>query len=182
MANMCDFEMRVAGRRVDIAAFFDAMEQRGKYIMGRGASADIYYDDDEPTTKATIYGYCKWSVMSALVDNAIDMRKHPENWCWPGSDERDDDCEYITLFEACRKWNLDMEVYSAESGCCFQEHYMIEDGTLTCEDCVDYYEYYIGDYETIEEAEAELDTDITNEEWLEGEFITRGGFEWEFSI
>lgn len=185
MANMCNFEMRVKGRRVDIETFFKAMSQVGHYIMGRGADADINYDDNDPDTSASIYGWCKWSVYSAMVDNAIDMRENPDNWCWGDDEERDPNPEYITLWEACKKWNLDMEVYSCEPGCEFQEHYMVVDGDIVCDECEEYHEYWIADYETLEEAEEELDIEITDEEWEAREFndVIRGGFEeWSFDI
>jgi hypothetical protein len=77
-----------------------------------------------------------------------------------------------------------MEVYSEECGCCFQEHYLYINGEIICEECVDYYEYCIGDYDTKEEAEKEFKIEITDEEWNSGEdFISRGGFEnWDFEI
>ena len=77
-----------------------------------------------------------------------------------------------------------MEVYSEESGCCFQEHYVFVDGDLICEECVEWNEYWIDDYETKEEAEGELGIKITDEEWNSGDAcFTRGGFEnWDFEI
>ena len=90
-----------------------------------------------------------------------------------------------TLPIESERLNLDIEVYSEECGCCFQEHYMILKGDLICEECVDWYEYCLGDYETKEEAEEELEIEITDEEWENGQddYISRGGFgNWDFSI
>ena len=181
MANICDFSMMVKGKRDDIEAFYNAMSQNGNIYMGRGAEAEIEYEDEENC--ALINGWCKWSVQSAMVDNAIDMRSHPDSWYW-GEGIDASKLEFITLFEACNKWNLDMEVYSEECGCCFQEHFVVVDGDLICDECVDYHEYCIDDYETKDEAEKELRIKITDEEWNSGDsFISRGGFEnWDFEI
>ena len=78
-----------------------------------------------------------------------------------------------------------MEVYSEESGCCFQEHYICDKGDVICDECVEWNEYYLGEYETKEEAERELGIIITDDEWLDNkdDYITRGGFpDWYFEI
>lgn len=180
MANLCSFSMCVKGNREDIEKFYDAMRQNDSIYMGRGADAEIEYEDDEQ--RAFINGWCKWSVQSALVDNAISMRKDPSMWSF--GDKNSDDLEFITLWEACKKWNIVMEVYSEEPGCEFQEHFICDKGDILCDECVDYHEYDISEYETKEEAEADLGIDITDEEWEDGnDYINRGGFEdWIFEI
>lgn len=181
MANMCGFSMMVKGNRNDIEAFYNAMRQDGKVWMGRGANAEIEYEDG--ANRAFINGDCKWSIQSALVDNAISMRNNPAGWYF---DEGVDSSklEFITLFEACKKWNLNMEVYSEECGFEFQEHYIFADGDLICDECVDYYEYDISEFETKEKAEEELGITITDAEWSnKEEWVSRGGFEnWDFEI
>lgn len=181
MANICDFQMCVRGNCSDIEKFYDAMCQKGTIYMGRGASAEIEFESED---RAMITGWCKWSVVSAMVINAESMRSEPDIWYW-GEGKTSEGLEFITLFEACKKWNIDMEVYSEESGCCFQEHYVFVDGDLICEECVEWNEYWLDDYETKEEAESELGIEITDEEWENGadNYISRGGFEnWDFEI
>ncbi len=183
MANLCNFSMRVRGQKEDIEKFYNAMSQKGNIYMGRGGEADIDYEDEGEYYTAWITGWCKWSVVSAMVDNAISMRTEPNMWYF-GDGVDASQFEFITLIEACQRWNLDMEVYSEEPGCCFQEHYMVIDGELVIDDCVEWNEYCIDDFDTKEEAEAELEIEITDEEWNSGEaFIGRGGFgEWDFEI
>lgn len=179
MANLCSFQMYVRGKSEDITKFYNAMIQKGDIWMGRGADADIEFEDED---YACITGSCKWSVVSALIDNAISMRSGSDRWYF--GDYKPS--EFITLWEACKKWNLDMEVYSEESGCCFQEHFVCAKGDIICEDCVEWEEYWIDDYETKEEAEEDLEMQITDEEWAEGlseGCFTRGGFDnWDFEI
>lgn len=179
MANICSFSMCVKGTHENIEKFYNAMCQDGNIYMGRGADAQILYEDEE--NRALIDGWCKWSVQSAMIDNAISMRTEPNMWGWT-KDVNPSTLEFITLWEACARWNIDMEVFSEEPGCAFQEHYLIIDGQVVCEDCVEWNEYDLDDFETKEEAEEELEIEITDEEWEEGGFIGRGGFDWEFEI
>jgi hypothetical protein len=180
MANICDFVMRVKGKRENIEKFYNTMHQNGNVYMGRGAEAEINYEDNDI---AEINGWCKWSVVSALIDNAISMRTEPGKWYF-GANFNFSKTQFVTLIEACRRWDIDMEVYSEESGCAFQEHYMVVDGDLVIDECVEWNEYCIDDYETKEEAERELEIEITDEEWdSKDSFISRGGFgEWNFEI
>lgn len=179
MANVCSFIMCVKGTHDNIEKFYNAMSQNGKIYMGRGADASIQHNDEEGN--AFIDGWCKWSIQSSLIDNAVSMRENPNSWYW-GEGVDASTLEFVTLWEACERWNLDMEVYSEEPGCCFQEHYMYIDGEVTC-DCVEWNEYCLDDYETKSEAEQDLEINITAEEWAEGGFISRGGFgSWDFDI
>lgn len=177
MANLCNFRMMVRGRHNDIEKFYNAMSQNGTTWMGRGAVSDIVYDDDDNT--ALIDGWCKWSIQSALIDDAISMRKEPKRWY-----KLNTNYDYITLWEACEKYNLAMEVYSEEPGCEFQEHYKYENGEIIAE-CVDYFEYYIdhANYRTKEEFEKEYGISITDNDWELEDYVSKGGFEhWYFSI
>lgn len=179
MANICDFDMRVRGRHENIEKFYNAMAQNGNVCMGRGAEAEINYEDDDI---ANISGWCKWSVTSAMIDNAISMRTEPNMWYF-GPDVDVSQLEFITLIEACQKWNLDMEVYSEECGCCFQEHILVLNGELVADECVEWNEYCIEDYETKEEAEFDLGIKITDQEWEHDYYISRGGFDsWDFEV
>jgi hypothetical protein len=109
------------------------------------------------------------------------MRMEPNMWHFGDVDVSK--LRFITLFEACEEWELAVEVYSEECGCEFQEHYIIENEDILCNDCVDYYEFCLDDFETKEEAEEEYGIIITDEEWESGGYISRGGFEeWIFTI
>lgn len=188
MANICDFSMRVKGTKENIDKFYNALRQKGNVWIGRGTfDTDIQY---EPTSEidifyADIYGGTKWSIYSSLIHNAISMRTEPDTWYW-GENKNPNDYEFITLWEACEKYSLDMEVYSSECGCAFQEHFMYVNGKQF-EECVDYYEFDVEEYDTKEEAEEDLGETFTDEEWntakADDNWIKRGGYEeWIFSI
>lgn len=177
MANICSFVMKVRGSKENVEQFHKALNQNGKIWMGRGAETDLTFEEDGA---AFMSGWCKWSVISALVDDAISMRTEPERWSHADGDEEH---EYITLFEACKKWNLVMEVYSEEGGCEFQEHFICNKGDVICSECVDWHEYEICDYNTKEEAEEALGFEISDDEWKHEDWINRGGFgDWVYEI
>ena len=55
-------------------------------------------------------------------------------------------------------------------------------GVVEIDECVEWNEYWLDCYETKEEAEEELEMEITDAEWEEG-LVQRGGFEeWVFEI
>ena len=180
MANICSFVMKVRGDKNDIEKFCKAIQQEGNIWIGRGANIDIDFEDDD---LACLTGDCKWSIQSALIDNAISMRTNPDRWHF-GSGRDANEFEFITLYEACERWSIVMEVYSEECGCQFQEHFICDKGTVLCDDCVEWEEYWLDDYETKEEAEEELGVEFTDEEWeSRDDRITRGGFkDWNFEI
>ena len=159
MANQCDFSMRVNGKHENIEMFFGALTQKDKVWMGRGAVADIeYYDEDN---MATIEGWCKWSIQSALIDDAIEMQKQKETGKgrWLPSEINAVD-EFLTLFEACQKYHVNMEVYSSEVGCEFQEHFKYENGDIV-DESTDYTEIF----------------DEDSQEW-----VGTGGYSWDFDL
>lgn len=88
------------------------------------------------------------------------MRTEPEKWCFDKDTDKSK-LTFITLYEACEQLQLDMEVYSEEPGCGFQEHYVFVDGQLVTEETTDYTEEYNG----------EID-----------EWESSGGFIWDFEI
>lgn len=162
MANLCSFSMVVVGKSEEnINTFMEWMNQEANTWMGRGAEADIYdIEEDDGTFRAEINGCCKWSIQSSLIDNAISMRTEPNRWSF--GTEENVNLRFVTLYEACKELDLNMEVYSEEPGCEFQEHYLFIDGELELDECVDYHEEF-------------------NEETEEYEGI--GGFaSWDFEI
>ena len=162
MANLCEFEMIVKGDKEGIEKFYKALTQSTTEAwMGRGAEIDTPSFEEENTVRIT--GWCKWSIQSSLIDNAVEMQEQKDNngegrWYW--ADGIQDVKEFLTMFEACEKYKVNMEVFSWEPGCCFSEHYKYENGKIT-DECIDYEENY--DEET-------------------GESTPIGGFEANFNL
>lgn len=128
MANICSFSMCVKGEHTNIEKFHDALTQASKEIwMGRGADADIIYEDEEHI--AYIDGICKWSVNAALILDAMSMKKQKNGgereWC-----DIDDVKDFVTIFEACEKFHVNMEVFSEETDLGFEEYLRYVDGEI----------------------------------------------------
>ena len=146
MANMCYFSMKVKGEKENIKTFYNMLSQKGNIYMGRGACAEIMIEDNE----AYIDGECKWSVEDALIDDAKSMREDPSLWVFDNNTDKTK-LEFITLFEACEKLNLEMECYSEEIGNCFQEHLLYRNNTIEINEAreIEETEDDNGDYEIV---------------------------------
>lgn len=186
MPNYCNYSMCVVGKKESVEEFIKVMNAGYDY-----GTMEFDYDrhmfrvfeavNDEIEERADgrfqtiINGYCAWSVSSCMLESG-----------YYGSVKRDypDNFRGTTLPLESERLGIDIEVFSEESGNCFQEHYIIIDGRLVRDESVEWYEYWLDDFETKEEAESELEIKITDEEWNSGEsYITRGGFEnWDFEI
>ena len=188
MPNYCYYSMCVKGKKENIEEFEKVMNADYDYgtmnfshdrhmfrvfeaYMGeiQQVGEDIY--------QAIFSGNCAWSVFSCMFDGAHSYYESLK-------ERYSNEFRGTTLPLESKRLNLDIEVFSEESGMCFQEHYIIRNGTVEVDDCVDWQEYYIRDFETKEEAEEELDIEITDEEWNgDDDYIGRGGFgEWNFEI
>jgi len=131
MANICNFQMLVKGKRENIESFLKAMNQDGDIWMGRGAETYVEWkkeDKDDTCAIANVSGSCKWSIVSALIDNAKSMERQRLTGVgsWHEDEQTSKVKRYMSLPEACTFFNVNMEVYSEEEGCCFQEHMKAE--------------------------------------------------------
>ena len=105
----------------------------------------------------SLYGYCAWSVYSCMF----------EGKCTYYDDfMRDFGIRYIGFFgttipKLSRLLNLDIEIFSEETGVCFQEHYNVTNGNIIINDEV----HIIVDFD-----------EETQEDNIQG------GFDWKFNI
>ena len=80
----------------------------------------------------------------------------------------------ITIPLAAKELGLKVEIFSSEPGCCFAEHILVdENGETVIDECFDYEELYLGDYETKEEAEKDLNIKIADDEWTNEDYVSR---------
>lgn len=190
MPNYCYYQMKVVGAKEKVDEFIKVMDSHYDYganefefdrhMGGRvfEVNVDEFEEIDNNVYAAIISGDCAWSVVCCMFSGTLtyynDLKsRFPET------------CRSTTVPIESKNLDLDIEIFSEECGMGFQEHYLVRKGVVEIEDCVDYYEYYVEECETKEEAEEEFDTEITDEEWArgcnEGSFY-RGGLEWNFQI
>lgn len=188
MPNYCNYSMRVVGKETNVDEFIKIIQtdyhfdDNGKCSVDRHFwrvfEADVADEDVTDGIKTvTIDGYCAWSVYSCMFDG-------PHTYQGDHSDPKSGG---TTLPLESARLHLDIELFSEEMGCEFMEHYLIRNGKVEIEDCVYFAEYCTDDYETVEEMNEDLGTDVTQEEFdyankhCDG-YIRRGGMEWDFEI
>lgn len=188
MPNYCNYSMKVKGSATNVDEFIKIIQvdydfdDNGQCNVDRHFwrvfEADVTDENIEDGYKEVIIqGYCAWSVYSCMFNGPNTYQSnHP--------DPKDGG---TTLPLESARLQLDIEVFSEESGDGFMEHYLIQNGEFEINDCVDFVEYCTDDYETVEEMNTDLETDITQEEFdyanenCDG-YVRRGGFEWDFEI
>lgn len=189
MPNYCDYEMRVVGKKENVEEFTKVMTANYDYYKmefsydrhmgGRVFEANTWAFEkmDNDVWAAMIDGYCAWSVHSCMFDGGHTYYNDLKSIY-------KEKCRSTTIPIEAERLDLGVEVFSKECGMGFQEHYIVRKGEITTDECVDYIEYYVEEYNTKEEAEKELEIEISDEEWESGECsIVRGGFDkWEFEI
>ena len=188
MPNYCNYSMKVNGTKANVDEFIKIIQtdynfdDNGKCNVDRHFwrvfEADVTDEIIEDDFKSVIItGYCAWSVYSCMFDGPNTYQSHHPN--------PEDGGTTLPLESA--RLQLDIELFSEEPGCEFMEHYLIRNGEVEIDDCVEFSEYCTDDYETVEEMNDDLETDITQEEFnyanenCDG-YVRRGGLEWDFEI
>ena len=156
MANECYFEMNVAGYRDNVDAFISILEESNYDNIHLARIFESYvYDvvDVGLWRKASIWGYCAWSVYSCMINGLYsyyhsDLNYHIQQLL----DHKETKFTTTNLIELSDKLKLTIEVYSQEPGIGFYELYKIlPGGKLIVNHEGKYQEVYIGDCETYEE-------------------------------
>ena len=165
MANNCLFDWKIVGEENNVNEIISMMKWEGKFEEnGLGRIYEIECTDESDNADGTIsaygYGDCAWSVLTA-------MRNY-------GGREP-------SLESETERLGLKIEIYSSEPGCAFQEHVIIDNGKVVEEECVDYEEHWVWEFDTIEEYNKEYGTNFTEDMVDEGN-IYIGGFGDEYGI
>lgn len=186
MANICEFEMKIVGSFENMQKFYEALIQKDDIWIGRGAGdTNIRYDENKQS--AIIDGWVSWTIKNTLVNAANDMKKEIHRLCfYDRVHQKKKVCnKCLTLWEACKLYDVVMEVYSKEDGTQFQQHILCNKGNVEIDDTVNWYEYVEEQfevYETKEEMEKELEITLSEQEWQD-KYATGGGFKsWNFQI
>lgn len=181
MANNCGYALKAVGKKENLQKLAEIMQRDYNCTsedlphLWRIFSAEI---DDITEDEIYIYGDCAWSVYSCMFDGNHTYQKDDKTG------------KGTTITALAKELNLDIEIFSEEPGCGFMEHFLINNcGELEIDDCIGYYEYYIEEYDTLEEAIEDLnleDGDITQEEFDEAMandgYVIKGGIEWDYQI
>lgn len=169
MPNLCDYDMRVEGKKENIEKLQRIMKYEEEVHMYRIFSADIYdlEKKNEDTCVASICGDCAWSVYVCMMEGDV---------CYFQGEK-----DGTSLIKLSKELDLKIEIYSSESGIGFQEHYYIEKGRCVIEEETEYMEYWFETKNmTKEELENEFNGTVSEDEYLdylELGYFSRGGYD-----
>lgn len=132
MANNCCYSMRAVSRsKENLERLVSIMKYKdNEFFIYRCFSAvDEEIQEDGNLNSLMIIGDCAWSC---------------EKWFESKEDFNDiskTNAHYITLDLLCKKLDIGIELYSVETGNCFQEHYLVNhNGEFIYNESVEYYE------------------------------------------
>lgn len=165
MANNCLFDYKIVGKEENVNELIEMMQWEGRFENeGLGRIYEIWSDEAQDNGDGTVsvlgYGDCAWSVLTAM---------------------RNYGGRTPSLESETERLGLKIEIYSSEPGCAFQEHVIIDNGQVVEEQCVDYEEHWIWEFDTIEEYNQEYGTNFTEDMVDEGNIYV-GGFGDEYGI
>ena len=190
MPNYCTFSMKVNGKKESIEEFIEILNADYDYHNNRFTAKRHFYrvfeaecldgiSKNDTDYSAIIKGYCAWSVYCCMFDGSL-------TYYSSGKKEHGRMFRGTMIPKESERLHLDIEIFSEETECAFMEHYIVKNGDIETDECVDYCVYFIDEYESKEEAEQKLDIIISDDEWNNRESseyeIQRGGMEWNFSI
>lgn len=149
MANTCFVEGKVwAKSKNRIRSFLTWL---GRYKMLSVEETEEIQELENGLFSQEFIGDCKWSIESSINN--------------PGDKKGD-----LTT----KTDGIIVELWSQEPGCGFEEHYIVEDGGITTNDCVDWTEVHFDDFED----EADIaECGYTKEDFDDEGYCHKGGFE-----
>lgn len=160
MANVCDFELVVYGKKKDVDRCINIFMGKSRRQLCR--IDDIQVDDiqqiNQDYCKAFIVGTCAWSVYTSMMSGVLTYYSEL-------SKNDSSSSSKITIPEISAKYNLDIEIYSKETGMGVAEHYQISKGDIILAEDAPYNEYYIEGFKTYEDFcnyWSEFDNNIRN--------------------
>lgn len=175
MPNYADYEVQIKGTKENVLKMRDIFKQEnyedGPHmyrIFDAFTSGDpVKVDDGEYVLN--IGGYCAWSLHVCMFPDSLYFTKGTS----PNA---------VDILTLSKQHDVQVEMYSAESGQGFQEHYYINKGELVIDDIAeDYISLYTDDYESVDEVFETFGVRISEEEFKNEEFVDVGGFEnWNF--
>jgi len=140
MPNYCNYNMKVTGRKPDVNRFLSILKYEDKeYALSRIFEADKYKSTRYKNTEfvsSYITGYCAWSCSSTMLDGLGSYYATYGNFQNDGAPRRSH------LKELTKLLDIVVELYSDESGMCFQEHILVSRGDIIIDDCVDWTDSY----------------------------------------
>lgn len=183
MANVCFFYLNVVGTEDKVKEFCSILNGKNEKYFGGIEEIEEIKRTNIINTKSNKFkkgnlvsvffsGDCKWSVLISMLEEG-----YYEDYC-------ETDKNITNLEIETKRLGLFVEVISEESGLSFMEHFIIDNGKILLEDCIDYEEYCMEEYESVEEFNKDTGENWTEEEFenYNEEYYKIGGIAWEYVV
>ena len=181
MPNLCCFEMNVQGTKERVENFIKVIKANYDYNsdtcecdydrhLFRVFEADVFSDTINESNIRTIeiVGQCAWSVYSCMCEGGSTYY----------NDFKTEKGFKGTTLQKESALGLAIQVYSEESGCAFQEHFVYVNGETIAEECIDWEENYIDNEDDLAEYNKSHGTSYTMQYIEEHDnSLPEGGFE-----
>ena len=144
MANYCDFQMKIIGKKENVQAFVSYLQAEYQYQDGySNCTADKHFFcvlETEVITERTLFsgeymmkirGCCAWSVRRCMFKGEY---TYYNRWTEKDRLSLKESFRGTHLEEATRDLDLKVEIHSQEPHCGFREHYILEAGHVVLED------------------------------------------------
>lgn len=177
MANCCITSIVVRGRKECVEEFdkiihadYDYTNMEFSYIPHfnrvRDVDDGLYQEYGLMAIKDYVID-CAWSAELCLMNTPMSYySRRAEEEKLNGTPNKS-----TNIVDVSKKYGLDIELWSQEAGCGFEEHILVKQGEVIENECYDYYEYYIDDYKTYDEFIKD------NEGYVDPKILTREMFE-----
>ena len=144
MANYCNFQMKIIGKKENVQAFVSYLQAEYQYQDGySNCTADKHFFcvlETEVITERTLFsgqhmmkiqGCCAWSVRRCMFKGEY---TYYNRWTEKDRLSLKESFRGTHLEEATRDLDLKVEIHSQEPHCGFREHYILEAGHVVLED------------------------------------------------
>jgi hypothetical protein len=156
--------MKITGQAKGVKEFIRMLQWKDEFeYNGLGRVFEFSFETEDIDKKredeivsVVGFGDCAWSVLCSMMAE------------YRGANP--------SLESESERLGLVVEVYSSEPGCQFQEHMLFNKGDVVINECVDYEEHWIWEFDTIEEYNDEYETNFTEDMVDDNGNICIGGF------
>lgn len=126
MPNICNFDMKVSGKKKDIERLYKMLnyDESEKYRFYRVFECFYTYEEDledvsdDECVSTFISGECAWSVKNCMLAESSDEYEH-----------------LTSIDKVSKELDLLIEIVSEERGFNFTEHYVIDNGEILINEC-----------------------------------------------
>ena len=144
MPNICNFMLKAKSDELEnIKRFISVLshdvdkekeEAEEDNCLAGYRFSRVWIDDcgwievDEENKSVEVYGECAWSVYSCMFEGEYTYYNQ-----WKQYEEE----KVTSILIVSKLLNLTVEIFSEETGMCFEEHFIVENGEILVDECLE---------------------------------------------